>query len=130
MKEVANTFTSNVGDEWEPQDSILLKKIIEMMLYAYQVLQNFPKAEKFCLAADMKRCMDTEMELVIEADNKHYKKTTLQTLDTANKKLKKYVLLAFKLRFISPKQYKHWTAMLAEIGKIIGGRIAAAPNRP
>lgn len=60
----------------------------------------------------------------------NYTNGTARVTYEDNKKLKKYVLLAFKLRFISPKQYKHWTAMLAEIGKIIGGRIAAAPNRP
>ncbi|MCD8348807.1 MAG: diversity-generating retroelement protein Avd [Lachnospiraceae bacterium] len=125
MQEIPNNYTENVGEEWEPQDSILLKKIIDMMLYAYIVLRNFPKSERYAIVADIKRCMDEMMELVIEADNKHYKKSTLHDLDTVNKKLKKYILLTFKLKFLAMKQYENWTEKVTEIGRIIGGRIAA-----
>lgn len=126
MTEIPNDFTKRVSEEWEPTDSIMAKKIFAMMLYAYPVLQNFPKTEKFTMAADIKRNMDTLMELTIELDNKHFKKSTLTDIDTTNKKLKKYVRLAFLLRYISQRQYKHWTELLTEIGKIIGGRIQSA----
>lgn len=126
MTEVPNDYTQRVGEEWEPSDSILCKKIFQMMNYAYPILQQFPKAEKFALAVDMKHMMHTMLYTVTDLDSKHFKKTSLHELDTANKTLKKYVRLAFLQRFISGKQYKHWTEKLAEIGKIIGGRIQSA----
>ncbi|MCD8294694.1 MAG: diversity-generating retroelement protein Avd [Clostridia bacterium] len=129
MEEIENTFLQKPDDGWDPQDSILLKKIIGMMEYAYPVLRNFPKSEKFSMAADIKRCMDAMMERTIEADCKHYKKTTLQELDVENKKLMKYLLVACRLKFIGQRQYGTWTGKAAEIGKIIGGRIKDAKAR-
>lgn len=37
---------------------LILGKIEDMMLYAYPVLNAYPKYERFVLAADIKRCMD------------------------------------------------------------------------
>ena len=39
---------------------LILGKIEDMMLYAYPVLNAYPKYERFVLAADIKRCMDQE----------------------------------------------------------------------
>ena len=53
---------------------LILGKIEDMMLYAYPVLNAYPKYERFVLAADIKRCMDQAMERTIEANKKYYKK--------------------------------------------------------
>jgi len=105
------------------EDSILMQKLSDMMTYAYTVMRNFPKTEKFALCADIKRCMDTMLELIVEAQKKYYKKTTLQELDVANTKLKYYIRLAHSLGFLPTKQYELWSEQRAEIGKIIGGWI-------
>lgn len=127
MTEVDNTFLRNVPDEWEPTDSILQKKICAMVLDAYPILQNFPKTERYAMTSEMKRIMDSMIELTIDADN-HHRKTALEKLDIANKKLKKYVFLSFRLRFMASRQYKRWSGLLNEIGKIIGGRLAEMPR--
>ena len=66
----------------EKQDELFtgptLQKIEDMMEYAYPVLQQFPKSEKFAMAADMKRLMDVMLEKAVEAQKKYFKKTTLQ----------------------------------------------------
>ena len=123
MQEVPNEYLKSVPDEWEPTNSILQKKICKMIEDTYPILQNFPKTERYAMTADMKRLMDSMVELTIDADN-HHRKTALEKLDIANKKLKKYIRLSFRLRFMAPRHYKRWTAMTAEIGRIIHGRIA------
>jgi len=125
MQEVPNEYLSNIPDEWEPTDSILQKKICKMIEDTYPILQNFPKAERYAMTADIKRIMDSMVELTIDADN-HRRKTALEKLDIANKKLKKYIRLSFRLRFMAPRHYKRWTAMTAEIGRIIHGRLVEA----
>ncbi len=122
MQEVPNEYLKSVPDEWEPTDSILQKKICKMIEDTYPILQNFPKTERYAMTADMKRLMDSMVELTIDADN-HHRKTALEKLDIANKKLKKYIRLSFRLRFMAPRHYVRWTAMTAEIGRIIHGRI-------
>mgnify|MGYP002543455819 FL=1 len=104
---------------------LILGKIEDMMLYAYPVLNAYPKYERFVLAADIKRCMDQSMERTIEANKKYYKKTTLQELDVEIDKLRKYVRLSYRLKYIDFKKYKQWSELVNEIGRMLGGWMAS-----
>lgn len=104
---------------------LILGKIEDMMLYAYPVLNAYPKYERFVLAADIKRCMDQAMEGTIEANKKYYKKTTLQELDVEIDKLRKYVRLSYRLKYIDFKKYKQWSEKVNEIGRMLGGWMAS-----
>ena len=105
----------------EKYEDPILQKILDMMDYAYIALRQFPKSEKFGLAADIKRIMDEELGLAIAASKKYFKKTTLQDLDIANMKLKFYVRLAHRLHFLPERKYELWSERVVEIGRIIGG---------
>lgn len=104
---------------------LILGKIEDMMLYAYPVLNAYPKYERFVLAADIKRCMDQAMERTIEANKKYYKKTTLQELDVEIDKIRKYIRLSYRLKYIDFKKYKQWSEMVNEIGRMLGGWMAS-----
>lgn len=104
---------------------LILGKIEDMMLYAYPVLNAYPKYERFVLAADIKRCMDQAMERTIEANKKYHKKTTLQELDVEIDKLRKYVRLSYRLKYIDFKKYKQWSEQVNEIGRMLGGWMAS-----
>lgn len=103
------------------QELVILQKVMDMMEYAYQALQQYPKYEKFALVTDIKRTMDTMLERIIEAQKKYYKKTTLQDLDVEIGKLKAYLRLSHQLRFLPTKKYEVWSGMVVEIGKMLGG---------
>lgn len=107
-----------------------LQKIEDMMEYAYPALAQFPKAEKFSLAQDIRHSMNYLLELTITEDKKYTKKTTLENMDIEVAKLKIYVRLAMKLKFISFHRYEVWEAMLVEIGKMIGGLIKSVSGKP
>ncbi len=111
------------------EDLKILQKVFDMMKYAYPALKEYPKAEKFALAVDIKRCMDLILERVIEANKKYYKKTTLQELDVEVAKLKAYVRLSYNLGFLPVKKYELWSEMVVEIGKMVGGWIGSV-NKP
>ena len=100
-----------------------LQKIEDMMEYAYPVLQQFPKAEKYSMAADLKRCMDIMLERCVEAEKAYYKKTTLRELDVAVAKCKTYVKMASRLKFMSYKKFEIINDYLTQIGKMVGGWI-------
>ena len=104
---------------------LIFGKIDDMMLYAYPVLNAYPKYERFVLAADIKRCMDQAMERTIEANKKYYNKTTLQELDVEIDKLRKYVRLSYRLKYIDFKKYKQWSEQVNEIGRMLGGWMAS-----
>jgi len=99
----------------------ILQKIFDMIEYGYPALAQFPKSEKFALAADIKRCMDRMLERTIEAQKKYYKKTTLQELDVEIMKLRAYLRLSHNLGFLPRKKYEIWSEKVVEIGKMLGG---------
>lgn len=112
------------------EDKLMIRqKITDMMLYAYPVLAQYPKSEKFSLCADIKRVMDQMLELTITAEKKYFKKTTLQDLDIEIAKLKAYIRLSKDLRFISMHTYSVWSAKVVEIGKMLGGWMKAVAQK-
>ncbi len=108
-------------DEEQMEELKILQKTFDMMEYAYPALAQYPKSEKFALCTDIKRCMDTMLERIIEANKKYYKKTTLQELDVEIEKLRAYIRLSYKLGFLPMKKYDIWSGMIDEIGRMLGG---------
>ena len=112
------------------EDFKLLQKVQDMMEYGYPMLNQFPKAERFSLAQDIRHCMDSILELTITEEKKYTKKTTLETLDIENAKLQIYLRVSFRLKYISQHTYSVWEAKTVEIGKMIGGLIKSINGRP
>ena len=110
-------------DPDDEEELLIVKKIFDMMEYAYLALVQFPRSEKQAIVADVKRCMDRLLERAIEANKKYYKKNTLQEMDVELAKLKKYIRLTYRLKFLPPKKYRIWTEKTKEIGRMLGGWI-------
>ena len=107
-----------------------LEKLSDMILYAYPILAQFPRSEKFVLAADIKQIMLNAFRLCIEVGKKKSKKTSLFNLDVEIEALKRYIRLSYDLKFLSIHHYNVWSAKVAEIGRMIGGLIAAENQNP
>ena len=102
---------------------LIQQKVYDMILYAYPALEQMPKSQKFSLAQDIKMCMDKILRLVITANKKYTKKSTLQELDIEVEALKVYIRVATDLTYLPLKKYEVWSGMLVEIGKMVGGWI-------
>jgi hypothetical protein len=100
---------------------IIRQKCEDMIAYGYQALNQFPKSEKYTLAADIKQSMFRLLELIIICNKKYYKKTTMQELDVELDILRSYVRIAMTLKFLPFKKYEIWSAQLNEIGRLLGG---------
>lgn len=109
------------------EDLKILQKTYDMILYGNICLRQFPKSEKYALASDIKQSMYTLLRLIITANKRYYKKTTLQDLDVELDTLRTLIRLSAdsELRFLTLKKYENWSRMLNEIGKMLGGWIKA-----
>lgn len=102
------------------------RSVHDMMIYAYQTpLKQFPHSEKYGLVTDIKKCMHDVVWNLEELKRHNQKKTVLRELDVSVNVLKKYVRLAYDLRYIAPKQYDILSGMIGEIGKQVGGMLKA-----
>ncbi|MED4977235.1 diversity-generating retroelement protein Avd [Heyndrickxia faecalis] len=103
------------------EDLKIIQKTYDMIVYGYSALRQYPKSEKHTLAADTKKSMFELLELMIRANKKYHKKTTLQDIDIELDKLRYLVRLGNALGFLPFKKYEIWSRMLTEIGKMLGG---------
>ena len=111
-------------------DFKLLQKVQDMMVYGYPLLNQFPKAEKFSLAQDIRSCMNEILSLTITEEKKRSKGATLEKLDVENSKLKIFLRVSMELKYLSRHHYGVWEEKLVEIGKMIGGLLRSVNGRP
>lgn len=92
-----------------------------MIQYGYICLRQFPKSERLALAGEVKLVMARMLRLIIQANKRYYKKTTLQDIDVEIATLRIYIRLSKDLGFLPFKKYENWAKILDEIGKMLGG---------
>lgn len=107
------------------EDFKILQKAYDMRKYGEQCLKQFPKHETHVKSAEMRRSMGILMKLIIRANKKYYKKTTLEEMDIELAWLKMEIRFAADpdIRYLPIKKYEHWAKMLNELGRMLGGWI-------
>jgi len=65
-----------------------------MILYGNTCLKQFPKSERYALAADIKNSMYRLLQLIVRANKKYYKKTTIEDIDIELDVLRTLIRLA------------------------------------
>lgn len=100
-------------------------KIEDMIVYGNICLKEFPRHERYAMASEIRVCMYRVLGICIEANHRHYKKTTLTELDIELDKLRSYIRLSASddLRYLSIDKYGRWAAKVNEIGRMLGGWI-------
>lgn len=91
------------------------------MKYGFICLRQFPKSERFILAADIRKSMYRMLRYTIIASKRYHKKTTIQELDIELAVLKNMVRVSYDLQYMNIKKYENWSRQLSEIGKMTGG---------
>ena len=105
---------------------VIQQEVYDMLLYAYPLLDHFPKSQKFSLVQDIKRSMDLVLKYAITANKKYSKTTTLEKMDVELAALKVYIRLAFELQYFKgEKQYMEMSRRLDKVGKMLGGWLKA-----
>jgi len=111
-------------------DFKLLQKVQDMMIYGYPLLNQFPKAEKFSLAQDIRSSMNELLRLTITESKKKSKQAALEHLDVENETLKRLLCVSMELKYLSRHHYGVWSEKLVEIGKMIGGLLKSVNSKP
>jgi len=102
-------------------DLKIRQKCEDMIAYGYIALKQFPKSEKFTLAAEIKNTMWRLLRHIIICNRRYFKKTTMQDTDADLDLLRSQVRLSKELGFLPFKKYEIWSRHIDEIGRMIGG---------
>lgn len=116
----------------------LYRKFMEFAKLLNIYLNHFPRHEKYALSNRIRNTAYLVYELIMEAQKRYFKKTTLTNLDIAHEKLRMQIYLAYELgylRFKDGKQVEQKFEQLErqrleaisdkvdELGRLIGGWI-------
>ena len=105
---------------------VIQQEVYDMRIYAYPLLDNFPKSQKFSLVQDIKKSMDAVLKYAITVNKKYVKTTTLEKMDIELSALKVYVRLAHDLHYFKgANNYMEFSRRLNKIGNMLGGWIKA-----
>lgn len=116
------------------------RRFVEMMRQLNGYLNHFPKHEKYGLALEIRRAAYDVYGFIVEAQKRYQKKTSLTNMDIRHEQLRMFVRLAHELGYfefrdgaradaapeaLAQKRYLAISARIDEIGRMIGGWIAA-----
>ena len=114
------------------------KEFVEMAKLMNIYLNHFPKHEKYALAQQIRNCMYDLYSLIVEAQKRYHKKTTLTNMDVRHEQLRMFVNLENNLGYFSFKDgreavksevnsvHRHLaiSRRIDTLGKMIGGCVS------
>jgi hypothetical protein len=100
----------------------IFPKTHDLVLWLMERTMQFPKSQRFVLA---KRVQDTVLDLyeaLIEARKvpRAQRPVVLRRADVALETLRLELRICFELKLLSSGQYRHVSAMVVEVGKLLG----------
>ena len=102
---------------------IILDRAEKLLSETYTTTRRYPKVDRYVLAADTRQAAMEFLRLIIRAEKKYYKKTTLQDADIVLEEIRHLFRYAYQLHYISPKRYEIMSRLTTETGKLLGGWI-------
>jgi len=101
----------------------VLVRVFDMLEWLLPKCERFPRAYRFTLT---QRMMDAALDVqdrLFEAQSHRgsRRQALLRDADAALNRLRLYLRLAHRWRWLSDGQYRHISAQIAEIGGLLGG---------
>lgn len=114
----------------QEKDLLIAKKFSNMYYYTYGLFDKYPKSERFGLVADMKNSLNSSLKYIFYAQKvqNNLKLDYLNKLDAELLYLRFAIRLSHSKRYISNNNYVHFSSLISEIGKMLGGWIKSCPK--
>ena len=106
----------------------VIQKWEDMVDYGYAALRQYPKSEKFALAAETREAMWEVGTWLLRANalrSKSARYKNIEKADHALARLKVLTRAGHRLKFLPPKKYEYWSGLNIELGRLVGGWMVA-----
>jgi hypothetical protein len=105
------------------QEFIILTRTVDLLAWLLPKAERFPRVYRRTV---VQRLMDAALdfqEALFDAQSQggSTRQRHLRTADAALNKVRLYLRLAHRWRWLNDGQYRHVSAMVAEIGRLLGG---------
>jgi hypothetical protein len=101
----------------------LLTKTFDFVVWLMQASNHFPRSQRFFITQRFVDAALNFQELALEANVKRMPERLEKLLlaDVELDKVRIYLRITLRLEWLTPGQYKHGAAMVAEMGRLLGG---------
>lgn len=96
---------------------------MDLIVYANIMVKQFPKHEKYQLAARILGLCYDLLEAAITTGKRLHKKTTLTEMNVKHEMLRQLVNTAYELRYIDAQKHRTISLIIDEVGRMLGGWI-------
>lgn len=102
------------------------QKMTNLIFYSKNLLNKYPKSERFDLCSDIKNLLYRMLRNIIFAWKEYKQEDKLKYLKEVDVDLivlKSLITISYQYQYISQKNYMVWNEHVSEIGKLVGGWI-------
>jgi len=106
-----------------PEEMVIFTRTYDFVSWLLPLTMNFPKSQRFVVTRRLQDSALTFQELLIEANalRGSSRGQKLLNADAELVKIRLYLRLCERWKWISSGQYQHASAFVAEIGRLLGG---------
>lgn len=105
------------------EELVILTRTFDLLTWLLPHAERFPSAQRFATTQRLQNAAFDFQEALFEANARAgaARLAHLEAADAHLNKLRLYLRLAHRWRWLSDGQYRHVSAMVAEIGRLLGG---------
>jgi four helix bundle protein len=111
-------------------DMVIFTRVFDLLEWLVPIGEHFPRAFRHSVTARLLAAALDIPEQLYEAQGRRGQRRlhALADADVSLNKLRLYLRLAHRWKWLSDGQYQHVSRMVAEIGRLLGGWIRQATN--
>jgi hypothetical protein len=115
-----------------PEEMVIFTRTYDLLSWLLPQTAKFPRVQRFVVTKRLQDAALDFQERIIEANAVRapaYRARRLRQADAALRKLRLYLRLAHQWQWLNSGGYEHVSAMVAEVGRLLGGWLLATEGR-
>jgi four helix bundle protein len=113
------------------EEMIIFTRTYDFISWLLPLAEKFPRSQRFVVTQRLQSAALNFQETIIEANSVRgsLRAEKLHAADAELRKVRLYLRLCEKWKWINPGQFRHVSEMVAEIGKLLGGWLKSSHSR-
>jgi four helix bundle protein len=106
-----------------PEEMIIFTRTYDFISWLLPLAEKFPRSQRFVITQRLQNAALNFQEAIIEANalRGSLRAEKLRAADAELRKVRLYLRLCERWKWMNAGQYRHVSEMVAEIGKLLGG---------
>jgi hypothetical protein len=111
-----------------PNEMVIFTRTYDFLTWLIPLTLNFPRSQRFVVTCRLQNATLNFQEAIITANGQRgrARSESLRAADSELHKIRLYLRLCERWRWLNTGQYQHASVQVAELGKLLGGWLKAS----